>query len=104
MAPPTRREQLQQMLETILGSRNVYFQPKDGLRMEYPAIVYQLESVMVEHGSNIPYKIHDRYQLTYIDRSPISPIPRELQSLPMCRFTSYFVRDGLNHYNHTIYF
>ena len=67
-------------------------------------MVYQLDSVKVDYGNNAPYKIHDRYQLTYIDRSPISSIPRELQMLPMCRFTSYFVKDGLNHYNHTIYF
>ena len=72
--------------------------------MEYPAIVYNLESVKVDFAGDNPYKIHDRYQVTYIDRSPTSTVPRSIQSLPMCRFTSYFVRDGLNHYNHTIYF
>lgn len=99
-----QRLQLQAILESILGSGNVYFQPKDGLKLEYPAIVYQLESVRSDFADGQPYKLHDRYQVTYISRSPTSPVPRQLQSLPMSRFTAFFVKDGLNHYNHVLYF
>lgn len=101
----TRREQLQELLESILGSRNVYFQTGDKLKAVIsPAIVYKLDAVRSDYADNAPYKLHDRYQITYIDRSPTSTIPRAIQSLPMTRFTSYFVTDGLNHYNHVTYF
>ena len=100
----SRREQLQNLLETILGTKNVYFQPPEGLNISYPAIVYNLESVATDFASDRPYKLHDRYQIQYIDRSPISAVPRKIQELPMTRFTSHFVTDGLNHYNHVTYF
>lgn len=103
MARPSRLE-LQAVLEAILGTRNVFFQPKEGQNLEYPAIVYTIDSAKVEYGDDRPYKIHDRYQVTYIDRSPDSEIPRKIQELPMTRFTSYFAMDGLNHYNHSIYY
>lgn len=99
-----RRLRLQAMLEALLGSRNVYFQPREGQNLSYPAIVYRLDNVRTQYGSNTPYSLHDRYQLTYIDRSPVSDIPRKIQQLPMTRFTSFFTTDGLNHYNHTLYF
>lgn len=94
---------LQTKLEEILGSRNVYFQPPEGFELQYPAIVYNVDSAKVEFGNNTPYKIQDRYQVTYIDRSPDSDTPRKIQELPMTRFTSYFATEGLNHYNHSIY-
>lgn len=98
------RKGLQSLLETILGTRNVYFQPKENITLEYPAIVYSQEQVKTDFAGNNPYLLYNRYQVTYIDRSPESDIPRQIQSLPMSRFTSYFARDGLNHYNHTIYY
>lgn len=97
------RLELQTTLETILGTRNVYFQPKENITLSYPAIVYHLEQVKTDFAGNKPYSLYNRYQVTYIDRSPESTVPRQIQSLPMSRFTSFFTTDGLNHYNHTIY-
>ena len=34
------REELHELLVSVLGSRNVYFQPPESIRMQYPAIVY----------------------------------------------------------------
>ena len=99
-----RQPELQTLLETVLGSRNVYFQPPDSLRMAYPAIVYVLDTVATEYADNTPYSLATRYQVTYIDRSPVSDVPGKIQLLPRCRFSSYFASDGLNHYNHTIYY
>ena len=36
----TPRLELQDLLETVLGSQYVYFQPPATLRMRYPCIVY----------------------------------------------------------------
>ena len=39
------RPNLQTMLEQILGSRNVYFQPPESLKLNYPAIVYKRSNI-----------------------------------------------------------
>ena len=36
-----RRNDLQKLLVEVLGSKNVYFQPPESVKMKYPAIVYQ---------------------------------------------------------------
>ena len=38
------RLELQSKLEEILGSRQVYYQPPETVKMEYPAIVYRQNS------------------------------------------------------------
>lgn len=104
MARP-RRLQLHEILVGILGNPSqVYFQPREGQNLTYPAIVYNVDAARTEYGDNVPYLIKDRYQVTYIDRSPDSEVPRQIQQLPLTRFSSYFSKDGLNHYNHSIYF
>ena len=100
-----RRLKLHALLVGVLGDENrVYFQPKEGQNLKYPAIVYNIDASKVEFGDNRPFRMNDRYQITYIDRSPDSDIPRKIQQLPMTRFTSYFASDGLNHYNHSTYY
>ena len=98
------QQKLQTLLESILGSKNVYFQPPEGMNLSYPAIVYKLEESDTAFADGLPYKMHDRYQVQYIDRSPVSQVVRKIQQYPMTRFTSYFVADGLNHYNYAMYF
>ena len=39
------RLDLQALLEDLLGSRNVYYQPPESVKMNYPAIVYALEDI-----------------------------------------------------------
>ena len=38
----SKRKDLQKLLEQTLGSRNVYFQPPATIKMQYPAIRYEL--------------------------------------------------------------
>lgn len=39
------RIELQSKLEELLGSRQVYYQPPETVKMEYPAIVYSKSNV-----------------------------------------------------------
>lgn len=101
MAP---REQLQTLLETILGTRNVYFQPPPNLQMAYPCFVYNLDFIDVKHANNKPYAMKKRYLVTYIDQSPTSTIPDKVAMLPMCSFSRAFQSANLNHQVFTLYF
>lgn len=95
---------LQTILEDLLGTGNVYFQPPANVQMQYPAIVYHRDSANTEFAGNRPYTYTLRYQVTYIDRAPDSIIPRKIAMLPMCVHSSFFVADGLNHDIFTLYF
>ena len=39
------RIELQSKLEELLGSRQVYYQPPETVKMEYPAIVYSKSNI-----------------------------------------------------------
>ena len=98
------RLQLQNLLEGILGSENVYFQPPSSVSMQYPAIVYQRDTMRSEFAGNLPYRVSKRYQVTYIDRLPDSEVPDKLAALPMCVHTRFFRVNNLNHDVFDIYF
>lgn len=95
---------LQQVLEDILGSRNVYFQPPDNIKMDYPAIVYLMTSADTQFADNDPYIYTKRYQVTVIDRDPDSIFPDKVAKLRMCIFDRAYVSDGLHHWVFNLYF
>lgn len=101
MAP---RSKLQTLLETILGSRNVYFQPPATVKMSYPAIVYKRDRLESKYANNLTYRFMKRYTLTYIDKNPDSSVPDVLVILPLCSFSRHFTADNLNHDIFNIYY
>lgn len=98
------RLQLQSLLEQILGSTNVYFQPGPKVEMKYPCIVYQRDFASTQHADNAPYRLTKRYQVTTIDRNPDSVVPDLIAQLPTCEFSRFFAADGLNHDVYDLYF
>lgn len=98
------RIELQRVLEEILGSRNVYFQPPASKHIDYPAIVYSLSKIQPVHANDNKYKIDRSYDLTLIDPNPDNETVNEILSLRYCSFDRMFKSDNLNHYTFTIYF
>ena len=94
MAP---RLDLQTLLEQLLGSRNVYFQPPPSLQMEYPCIVYKRDDARTIFADNSPYKHERRYQVIVVDRNPDSNIPLKVAGLPKCTFNRFYTANNLNH-------
>ena len=91
------RLELQTMLETLLGSRNVYFQPPASVKMSYPAIVYSRSKIDNKHANNKVYLQHKAYRVTVIDKNPDSPIVDSVLKLPLCSFQQHYTSDNLNH-------
>lgn len=98
------REDLQDFLENLLGTRNVYFQPPPSIKMNYPAIVYTLANIQNEPANNSVYMQNTAYQLTIIDKDPDSEISKTVSYLPMCKFNRFFTSDNLNHFVYTLYY
>lgn len=98
------RLELQELLENVLGSRNVFFQPPESIRMDYPAIVYSLNRITGNHADNIVYLKRKEYELTIIDWDPESEIIEKVLKLPFCKFDRSYKADDLNHFVFTLYY
>lgn len=98
------RIDLQNVLEELLGSRNVYYQPPESLKMNYPAIVYARKTIDNSYANNSVYKQNYAYEITVIDKNPDSEIVNKVSKLPTCRFDRHFKSDNLNHDVFTLYY
>ena len=92
-----QRLELQTLLEELLGTRNVYFQPPSGFMLSYPCIVYERSNIFSNSADNAPYKLENEYQITVIDVDPDSVHPKNVSKLPRCVFANHFTVDNLNH-------
>ena len=100
-----RSLKLQEELEILLGSRNVYFQPPSTLMMKYPCIRYSKKGNDAKHANDRIYKTMNRYEGVVIDYDPDTTIPDQiLHHFPMCSLGSGYVADNLNHYPFTLYY
>lgn len=99
-----QRLDLQALLEEILGSKNVYFQPPENVKLNYPCIIYSRERITIEHADNIPYLKNKRYQVIVIYRDPDSDIPDKISEIPTCIFDRHYVLDNLYHDAFNLYF
>lgn len=98
------RLDLQTMLEELLGSRNVYYQPPESIKMSYPAIVYNRSDIRNTYANNSVYSQAYAYTLTVIYYDPDSEIVEKISKLPMCSFSRHFTSDNLNHDVFTIFY
>lgn len=101
MAP---RLELQAILEVILGSEDVYFQPPNNTQMNYPCVVYQADFYDTAHADNVLYQRTTRYQVTVISRDPDSDIHHKVAQLPLCSFDRFFISDNLNHNVYNLFY
>lgn len=99
-----KRVDLQAILETILGSRNVYFQPPETVKMQYSCIVYERYSGDTVFADNKPYSYSQRYKVTVIDKNPDSEILDKVAELPMSTFDRHYTADNLNHDVYDLYY
>ena len=91
------RLELQTMLETLLGSRNVYYQPPASVKMSYPAIVYSRASIKNLNADDDVYQQYKAYRVTVVDKNPDSPIVDAVSKLRLCSFQQHYTADNLNH-------
>ena len=99
-----KRLDLQAMLEELLGSEEVYFQPPASVKMQYPAIVYSRSNIVNTRADDSVYRQLPAYEVTVIDRDPDSEIVFKVSRLPYCRFDRHYTADNLNHDTFTLHY
>ena len=85
------------LLKSLLGSSNVYFQPPSGFKLIYPCIVYERSDIRTKFGDNIPYINRKEYTVTHIDKDPDSIVPDKIKNIESCIFDRHFTSGNLNH-------
>lgn len=99
-----RRLEFHELLCSLLGSRNVYFQPPSSTKMNYPAIVYSINLASTKFADNISYVNFVRYQVMIVDPDPDTLCFQKLLEVPMSIFDRSYTSDGLNHYVFNVYY
>lgn len=98
------RQELQELLEQLLDSKNVYYQPPASMHIEYPAIVYSKSKIETTKADNSSYLMHTRYDVIVVDRRPDNPVIKELLTLPLCSYDRQYKTDNLYHDSLTLYY
>ena len=99
------RLNLHEELCEILGTRNVYFQSPETVKMKYDAIRYELAGKDLKRANNKIYLTTNRYDGVVITTNPDTTIPDMLLShFEMCSFGPPYIADSLHHYPFTLYY
>ena len=80
-----RRIDLHNLLVDLLGSTNVYFQPPETVKLQYPCIIYNRVTNDTKFANSKPYTITRKYFVLVIDANPDSDIPDKISALPKCK-------------------
>lgn len=91
------RLNLQTLLETLLGSKHVYYQPPESIKMEYPAIRYLKDDIVSKYANNNKYLSYDLYNIIVISKKPDDPVIKKILDLPNTEFDRHYISDNLNH-------
>jgi hypothetical protein len=99
------RLKLHEELCSLLGSRNVYYQTPESVKMQYDAIRYDLAGKNLKRANNRIYLNTNMYEGVVITRDPDTAIPDVILShFEMCSFGRPYKADNLNHYPSTLYY
>lgn len=98
------RIELHSLLQELLGSSNVYYQPPESIKMQYDAIRYSKKTIESEYANDRKYLMRDCYELMVISRLPDNPVIKKLLELPYCSYDRHYVADNLHHDVLTIYY
>ena len=98
------RVELQEKLEQLLGTRNVYFQPPENVKIKYPAIIYSRTRIDARFANNNGYKLDHAYQVVYVHSNPDDPFIDTLALFPTARFQREYTANNLYHDVFIIYY
>ena len=97
--------ELQLELETLIGNRNVYYQPPSNIKMQYPCIRYTWIKIKPDYANNFIYNYLKAYEVTVVDTKKNSDIPEKLLlHFPYISLNKIYSSDGLWHFTFTLYY
>ena len=98
------RLDLQDKLVELLGSKHVYYQPPESVKIEYPPIVYSKNNLRITRADDSVYSKRTQYEIIVIDKRPDNPVVDKLLNTPYCSYDRHYNSDNLNHDVLTLYY
>ena len=95
---------LDKLFKDTLGSNNVYFQPPESVRMQYPCIVWNLAKIPVQYADDKAYLKNPKYVIRYISTEPDDPMRLTLTEVLGVPMIQVYNKDGLYHYIYELYY
>lgn len=95
---------LHQELKSVLGTNQVYFQPPESMKLEYPCIIYKLTGFFDVHADNDKYHTKRQYEAILITRDPDDAAIDKLHALQYCSLSTPYASNNLNHYPFKIFY
>lgn len=90
------RLNLQKELEEILGSKNVYFQPPESIKVKYPCIIYYLADTKRFHADNLTYDYDFCYEVTLVGKDEDFETIDKIQThFEKCAYDSHYISDNM---------
>lgn len=97
-------QELRSKLVELLGSEQVYYQPPEGQKMSYPAIVFYRSKIDKRTANNELYLKNKRYDLTVIANRPDNPVIDKILEMPYSYHDRQFKSDKCYHDVFTLYY
>ena len=92
-----KRLELHNKLVALFCNDNVYYQPPENLKMEYPCIRYSKSDITSRHADNINYVNKTSYEIVVIDKHPDNVVIEKILELPLSSYDRHYISDNLNH-------
>ena len=99
----TRLELHNIFVKIFENNNNIYYQPPENIKIEYPALIYTKDNINIKYANNRSYIIKDRYMITIIDKRPDNQAIKKILNLENTSYNRHYVSNGLNHDVLTIY-
>ena len=92
-------------LRSVLGSDNVYFNPPESVKLKYPCIIYELDSMIHLNANDRKYHHYKAYSVMVIDTDPDSTIYLDLlDHFQTSSFKNAYPAENLSHFVLLIYY
>ena len=91
------------LLQKAVDHNRVYFQPPENLKIGYPAVIFHLSKVKLDHADDVPYKGAREYSVTLITNEPEPEVLDEILKIPYTTLDTTYISDGMNHFVFTTY-
>ena len=91
------------LLQKAVDHNRVYFQPPENLKIGYPAVVFHLSKIKLDHADDVPYKGAREYSITLITKEPEPEVLDEIIKIPYTTLDTTYISDGMNHFVFTTY-
>lgn len=100
------RLELHEKLCSMLGSREVYYQPPESIKMSYPSIVYDMYRINQRFADDLNYRIMPAYSVTIVDKNEdLDWINNMFETFDKyCSLERTYKSDNLVHYSFILYY